>query len=45
MEQLRSKFSRVESKFDHLINYVNENKSLRGVIGFKTLDDDDILAP
>ena len=32
MEQL-AQFSLFESKFDHLILYVNENKSLRNVSG------------
>ena len=44
MEQFKQ-FSLVESKFDHLLPYVNESKSLRSVIGFGTLNDGDILAP
>ena len=51
MEQFCSIFavwvqiSLVESKFDHLIPYVNEIKSLRSVPGFEALNDGDILAP
>ena len=48
-----AQFSLFESKFDHLIPYENESKSLRRVsgqdpkfaIGFGALNDGDILAP
>ena len=52
MEQFCSIFA-VEAKFEHIIPYVNESKSLRRVrdrnlkfaIGFEALNDGDILAP
>ena len=52
MEQF-AQFSLFESKFDHLIHYVKESKSLRRVsgqdpsfaIGSGALNDGDILAP